>query len=98
MSLPSFNHPQPSVIFTFYTHAMSTVSGLRRVIRRFLANQIDAQDMAKALELPKKPEPLPITSLSLPEIQKILGLTLVVDDEFDFIAPIPVPQGLSTLP
>lgn len=76
---------------------MSTVSGLRRVIRRFLQNQIDAQDMARILELPKKPEPLAVTSLSLPEIQKILGLTLVVDEEFDSVTPIPVPQDLSML-
>ena len=76
---------------------MSTVSGLRRVIRRFLQNQIDAQDMARTLELPKKPEPLAVTSLSLPEIQKILGLTLVVDEEFDSVTPIPVPQDLSML-
>ncbi|PTU25066.1 hypothetical protein P175DRAFT_0409036, partial [Aspergillus ochraceoroseus IBT 24754] len=37
---------------------------------------------------------LAVTSLSLPDIQKILGLTLVVDDELDFVPPIPVPQDL----
>ncbi|KAJ5508600.1 hypothetical protein N7527_010743 [Penicillium freii] len=50
--------------------------------------------MARILELPKKPEPLAVTSLSLLEIQKILGLTLVVDEEFDSVTPIPVPQDL----
>ncbi|KAJ5437432.1 hypothetical protein N7445_005976 [Penicillium cf. griseofulvum] len=51
---------------------MSTVSGLRRLFRRFLD----------------------LTSLSLPDIQKILGLTLVVDDEFDSVAPISIPEDL----
>ncbi|KGO73427.1 hypothetical protein PITC_085650 [Penicillium italicum] len=73
---------------------MSTISGLRRVVRRFLEHKIDAQDLARALESPKKPEPLAVTSLSLQDIQKIFGLTLVLDDEFDFVTPIPVPQDL----
>ncbi|KAJ5816048.1 hypothetical protein N7447_008281 [Penicillium robsamsonii] len=50
--------------------------------------------MARILEAPEKPEPLAVTSLSLPDIQKILGLTQVVDDEFDFVTPIPVLQDL----
>ncbi|KOS41292.1 hypothetical protein ACN38_g7847 [Penicillium nordicum] len=50
--------------------------------------------MAGSLELPKRPEPLAVTSLSLPEIQKILGLTMVVDKEFESVMPMPVPQDL----
>lgn len=106
ISLLFFNHPQPSlscfqvqpsVIFILHIYAMSTVSSLRRLIRRFLAHQIDAQDMARILEVSKNPEPLAVTSLSLPEIQKVLGLTMVVDDELDFVTSIPVPQDLSML-
>lgn len=89
---------QPSVIFIPYIYTMSTVSGLRRMIRRFLEHKIDAQDLARVLEAPTtKPSPLAVTSLSLPDIQKILGLTLVMDDEFDYVAPVPVPQDLSML-
>ncbi|KKK13134.1 hypothetical protein ARAM_006973 [Aspergillus rambellii] len=73
---------------------MSTVTGLRRIIRRFLEHKIDAQDLTRILEAPTKLPLLAVTSLSLPDIQKILGLTLVVDDELDFVPPIPVPQDL----
>ncbi|KAJ5965040.1 uncharacterized protein N7479_004916 [Penicillium vulpinum] len=67
---------------------------LRRAIRRFLEHKIDTQEMARILETPEKPEPLAVTSLSLRDIEKILGLTQVMDDEFDFVVPIPVPQDL----
>ncbi|KAJ5695832.1 hypothetical protein N7536_006244 [Penicillium majusculum] len=50
--------------------------------------------MVRIPEAPKKPESLVVTSLSLLEIEKILGLTLVVDDEFDSLTPISVPQDL----
>jgi hypothetical protein len=76
---------------------MSTVSALRRILRRFLDHEIDPKDVERILEAPKKPEPLAVTSLSLPDVQKVLGLTLVVDDEFDFVTPIPVPEDLSML-
>ncbi|CRL26204.1 unnamed protein product [Penicillium camemberti] len=51
--------------------------------------------MLRVLEAPKKPEHLVVTSPSLPQIQKILGFTLVVDDEFDSVTPIPIPQDLT---
>jgi hypothetical protein len=73
---------------------MSTVSGLRRMIRRFVEHKIDVQDLVRILET-TKPSPLAVTSLSLPDIQKIHDLTMVGDDEFDFVAPVPVPQDLS---
>jgi hypothetical protein len=60
------------------------------MIRRFVEHKIDVQDLVRILET-TKPSPLAVTSLSQPEIQKVLGLTLVVDDEFDFVAPVPVP-------
>ncbi|KAJ5210855.1 hypothetical protein N7491_010667, partial [Penicillium cf. griseofulvum] len=41
---------------------------------------------------PKKK--LAATSLSLPDIHKILGLTLVVDDKSDSVAPISIPEDL----
>lgn len=85
------------MLFILYIYAMSTVSGLQRVISCFLANKIDVLDMLRVLEAPKKPEHLVVTSPSLPQIQKILGFTLVVDDEFDSVTPIPVPQDLSML-
>jgi hypothetical protein len=75
---------------------MSTVSGLRRMIRRFLEHKIDAQDLVRILET-TMPSPLAVTSLSLQDIEKILGLTQVLDDEFDFVMPVPVPQDLSML-
>lgn len=53
--------------------------------------------MVRIPEAPKKPESLVVTSLSLLEIEKIPGLTLVVDDEFDSLTPISVPQDLSML-
>lgn len=82
----------PSLLCT-----ISTVSGLQRVTRHFLANKIDTWEMVRIPEAPKKPESLVVTSLSLLEIEKILGLTLVVDDEFDSLTPISVPQDLSML-
>ncbi|KAJ5399896.1 hypothetical protein N7465_010385 [Penicillium sp. CMV-2018d] len=45
--------------------------------------------MTRILELPKKPD----FSLSLLENQKILGLILAVDEEFDSVTPIPVPYA-----
>ena len=68
-----------------HIYTMSTVSGLQRIIRRFLDHQIDAQDMTRILEAPIKPEPLEVTSLDLRDVQKILGLTPFVDDEFDLL-------------
>ena len=67
------------------------------MIRQFLDHQIPAKDLERILEAPEKPEPLAVTSLSLTDVQNILGLTLVVDDEFDSVTPIPVPQDLSML-
>ncbi|CAI7586354.1 unnamed protein product [Penicillium bialowiezense] len=36
-----------------------------------------------------------VTTLNLPDIQKIFGLTQVVGDEFGFVAPLPLPQNLN---
>lgn len=70
---------------------MSTVSGLQRIIRCFLEQKIDTEDLKRIMEAP----PLAVTSLMLPDIQKIFGLTQAMDDEFESVEPIPVPQDLS---
>ncbi|CAG7925820.1 unnamed protein product [Penicillium olsonii] len=74
---------------------MSTVPGLLRVIRHIVEHKIDAQDLVRMMEdnnteLP----PLAVTSLDRYDIQRMLGLTPVVDDEFNFVAPVPIPQDL----
>ncbi|KXG54366.1 uncharacterized protein PGRI_075100 [Penicillium griseofulvum] len=74
---------------------MSSLAATRRMIRQFLDHQIPAKDLERILEAPEKPEPLEVTSLSLTDVQNILGLTLVVDDDFDSVTPIPVPQDLT---
>lgn len=72
---PSFKGP----FCDFNSLAMSTVNGFRRMIRRFLENKIDVQDLARSLDTSKL-SPLAVTSLDLPDIQKIFGLANVVND------------------
>ncbi|KAJ5790007.1 uncharacterized protein N7518_007018 [Penicillium psychrosexuale] len=70
---------------------MSTISALKYIIRRFIEHKIDTKDLETILDTPM---PLAVASLTLQDVQKILGLTLVVDNEFDFVAPVPIPPDL----
>lgn len=80
---------------------MPTVAYYKQVFRRIrgiLANKLDSKDLEKIMEEFENPLSLPVTSLDQDEVQTILDLTLVIDDEFDHIVPIPIPSVLSMLP
>ncbi|KAI2729472.1 hypothetical protein CBS147333_9538 [Penicillium roqueforti] len=70
---------------------MSTISALKHIVRRLIEHKIDIKDLETILD---NPMPLVVDSLTLQDFQKILSLTMVVDNEFDFIAPVPIPPDL----
>lgn len=73
---------------------MSTISALKHIVRRLIEHKIDIKDLETILDTPM---PLVVASLTLQDVQKILSLTLVVDNEFDFVAAAPIPPDLSML-
>lgn len=73
---------------------MSTISALKHIVRRLIEHEIDIKDLETILD---NPMPLVVDSLTLQDFQKILSLTMVVDNEFDFVAPVPIPPDLSML-
>lgn len=68
---------------------------LRRMVRSLSDGKIDREDLARILDAP--PVPLAVASLSLRDIETLFGFTMVADDEFDSVKPVPVPEDLSTL-
>jgi hypothetical protein len=83
----------PPFLHCSRTEIMSTVAGLRLTIRRFLAREITFNNLSNVVRSDGK-RSLPVTSLSLADVQKVLGLNLILDDEFDHIPPVPLPSGL----
>ncbi|KAI2687592.1 hypothetical protein CBS147332_113 [Penicillium roqueforti] len=73
---------------------MSTISALKHIVRRLIEHKIDIKDLETILDTPM---PLVVASLTLQDVQKILSLTLVVDNEFDFVAAAPIPPDLTLI-
>ncbi|CAG8170147.1 unnamed protein product [Penicillium salamii] len=72
---------------------MSTARGLRRVICRFLDGKIDVEELARMVDNSTTTS-LPVTVLSLSDVQKMFNLTKILDTEFDTVAPVALPADL----
>ncbi|CAG7972631.1 unnamed protein product [Penicillium salamii] len=72
---------------------MSTARGLRRIIRRFLDRKINIEDLEKIVG-DSATTSLPVTGLSLKDVQKMFSLRQILDVEFDTVEPVQLPHDL----
>ncbi|KAJ5337142.1 uncharacterized protein N7506_005164 [Penicillium brevicompactum] len=72
---------------------MSTDKGLRNLFHRLVEHKITIEDLASILN-GLKPSSIAVTALSLQDIQKMFSLTRTVDDEFDSVVPVTLPEEL----